>query len=91
MKFFCHIKICDRSFARTTFVVRHLDYAVFFFEPVINYTSFTSDLSLFKLYKVDGIRHSEFNHEPSKLPEDILVDLASQLDKKLEGISVNIN
>ncbi|MCW3111737.1 MAG: hypothetical protein JWR18_133 [Segetibacter sp.] len=84
MKFFCHIRVCDANYARTTYLVKHSDHSVFDVEPVQHHLFDNGNLGSFKLYKMNGNWNVEFDAEAKRVSENIIGDIVAELDKKLE-------
>lgn len=89
MKFFCHLKVCDKNFSRTTFVVKHQDYSFFLLAPVENYLFNNQSFPLLKLHKLNGAWHHEFESQSKPFSDEMLQIITSQLDGKLTAISAN--
>jgi len=84
MKFCCHIKIVDRRLARISFVVMHESFSRFIVNIIQASTPGDADyLSPFSLYRSNGEWLYNFETNSKQLPDYLLAEVLSELEKKL--------
>jgi hypothetical protein len=92
MTFFCHLKLVDRNFARTTLAVMNISHSTFYLTAVQNFTPTDAGyLSPLTLRKKDGAWSYEFEVESNPMPDHLLSEIVTELDKKLNALKIAVH